>query len=223
MTTFLINGGQGKMGQMITDILRQAAPDAKILSREQGQNIDEKFDIIIDFTLPKGAMEAFLLAKQNKAAFLCGTTNLPIEFIDEMRRTKDFAVFYSPNVSTGMYLFRELIKKAAADYPDYQRAMHEVHHAQKKDAPSGTAKMLAAAVDFPTDLITYERIGTVPGTHSFTLTSPTGDEKITLTHEAADRKLFAQSAVKVALWLLKQPAGFYDMHDYFAALNGEGK
>jgi 4-hydroxy-tetrahydrodipicolinate reductase len=215
MTKVLINGADGKMGAMIANII-SGNPDLgmETLKRENGQKVSGGFDIIIDFSSPEGARESFALAKSAKTPYLTGTTNLSKDFIEEMRGEKSIAVFFSPNVSIGVYLFKELLKKSVSYFPDYIKKMHEVHHAQKKDAPSGTAKLLAAAIDFPINDITYERVGGFPGTHSLTLLSPDSAEKITLVHEALDRRLFAESAVKVAVWLLRRKAGFYDMSDY---------
>ncbi len=216
MTKVAINGAGGKMGRMIADIIEaDTSLNMQIVcKREEGAACNEGFDLMIDFSLPEGAREAFALAKKNKAAFLTGTTNLPQDFVEELKAEKEIPVFYSPNVSISVYLFKELIKKAAAYYPAYTKHMHEIHHTQKKDAPSGTAKSLAEAVSFPAEQITYERTGIVPGTHSLVLTSPEGLENITLTHEAVDRKLFAASAVKIAAWLGGRKAGFYDMQDF---------
>lgn len=214
MIKVLINGANGKMGAMIADIIA-AEPELGmqvIAKRDENNKEENPCDIIIDFSLPAGAQEAYQLAKKYRAAFLTGTTNLSQDFIDTLKAEKEIPVFYSPNVSIGVFMFTKLIKQAAEYFNGYKQFMHEIHHAQKKDAPSGTAKSLAAAVNFPTAEVTYERIGTVPGTHSFKLVSQTEDEEITLTHRAIDRKLFAQSAAHVAAWLAKQKPGFYDMN-----------
>ena len=153
-------------------------------------------------------------AKQNKAAFLCGTTNLSHNFIQALKSEKEIPVFCAPNVSIGVFLFSRLLKEAVQKYQGYNFALHEEHHAKKKDAPSGTAKSLAAFIGFPEEKITYERKGKVPGTHSLTITSCAGDEEILLQHKALDRNLFASSAVKIARWLVNQKGGFYTMENF---------
>jgi len=216
MTKVLINGAKGKMGQAIIKAIEEAPALGLTVTalRDEGFEQGKDFDLIIDFSLPAGAAAAFELAKKQKTAFLTGTTNMSADFISKLKAEKEIPVFYSPNVSIGVYLFTQLLKQADAAYAGYNKSMHEIHHAQKKDAPSGTAKSLAAAINFPAEKVTYERTGTVPGTHSITFTSPGGDEEITLTHRAVDRKLFAVSAVKVAAWLAKQKPGFYNMEDF---------
>ena len=213
MKKILVNGAKGKMGQAIIRILEEnpqlgLAP----VTREEGETLSEKFDAVIDFSSPLGAQESFVLAKKYKKPFLTGTTNLPETFLFQMQEEDKIPVFFSPNVSLSVYFFTELVKQASAMYKGYQMALHEIHHTQKKDAPSGTAKKMADAIDFPYSQITHERIGDTVGTHSARFT--TALDEITLIHEAKDRNLFADSAVHILVWLMKQTAGFYTMSDY---------
>ena len=216
MTKVLVNGAQGKMGQLICKILAQN--NYEVLTREIGALICPKADLIIDFSSPQGAQESYKIAKEMKAAFLCGTTNLPQDLLNSFEAEKQIPLFYAPNVSIGVALFQKLLLEAKEMYKGYTLALHEIHHTQKKDAPSGTAKKLAAALGIEQEKITYERIGFVPGTHSLTLTSPSNDEEIILTHKVLDRQMLAQSAVSVGKWLLKQKAGFYNMKDFLEDL-----
>lgn len=97
-------------------------------------------------------------------------------------------------------------------YKGYAKALHEIHHVHKKDAPSGTAKRIAAEMDLPAEQVTYERIGETVGTHSATLSSAL--DEITLTHKAVSRDLFAASVLDIAAWLVKRAGGFYTMSDF---------
>lgn len=216
MTKVLVNGAKGKMGQLLCQILAQ--DNFEVLTREIGGTTCPKADLVIDFSSPQGAEESYKIAKKLNTAFLCGTTNLPRGLVAAFEAEKQIPLFYAPNVSIGVALFKELLIEAKKMYKGYTLALHEIHHTQKKDAPSGTAKNLAAALDILQDQITYERIGQVPGTHTLTLTSPGKDEEIILTHKVLDRKMLAQSAVRVAVWLLKQKAGFYDMNKFLEGL-----
>lgn len=220
MTKVLINGANGKMGQFIKKIIEETPSLGLQVSalRDSGQISGGDFDMVIDFSLPQGAQEAFDIAKKHKAAFLTGTTALPAPFVETLKQEKDIAVFYSPNVSIGVFLFTQLMTQAVKCFEGYTPALHEIHHTQKKDAPSGTAKSMAAAINFSQQDITYERVGSVPGTHILKLTSPSKDEEIILEHKALDRKLFAVSAVKVAAWLAGKKPGFYDMKDFTESL-----
>ncbi len=218
MKQVIINGINGKMGQALAHIIKENPELGLELAGGRGpeDSFDMVGDIIIDFSSPDGAQSAFNWAKQHKAACLIGTTNLPERFLFQMQEERKIPLFYAPNVSLSVYFFGELLKRACKLYAGYDKAMHEIHHSQKKDAPSGTAKKLAELIDFPQDKISYERIGTVPGTHILALSGKY--DKITLKHEALDRDLFADSAVHIAAWLVKQPAGFYTMSDYAKAV-----
>ena len=214
MKQAIINGANGKMGQAVTRIIKQNPQLGLEIAggREPGDGFEMKGDIIIDFSSPEGAQDAFNWAKQHKAACLIGTTNLPERFLFQMQEERKIPLFYAPNVSLSVFFFGELLKRACKLYAGYDKAMHEIHHTQKKDAPSGTAKKLAELIDFPQDKISFERVGAVPGTHILTLSNQY--DKITLKHEALNRDLFADSAAHSAAWLVAQPAGFYSMIDY---------
>lgn len=217
MIDVIINGAKGKMGRLIKTVIETDYKDKARIVQLRDFDVKEpapKADIIIDFSLPDGAREAYKTAKQIRAAFLCGTTNLDEDFLTELKAEKDIPVFYSANVSIGVFLFGKLLKQANEIFKGYIPKMHEAHHAQKKDAPSGTAKALAKLINFPQENITFERTGTVPGTHILNLESKNGDEIISVTHKALDRRLFVESAVKIALWLPGKEPGFYDMASF---------
>ena len=211
----LLNGANGKMGQAIARLIQENPQKNLVISatRTAEQNvIKDPFDIVVDFSTPQGAQEAFLLAKKYKKPFLTGTTNLPEPFLFKLQSEEKIPVFFAPNVSLSVYFFTELIKQACKIYRGYQKALHEIHHVHKKDAPSGTAKRIAAEMDLPASDVTYERIGETVGTHSATLSSDL--DEITLTHKAVSRDLFAASVLDIATWLVKREGGFYTMKDF---------
>lgn len=213
-TKVIINGASGKMGRALVRLINERAQLGLTLAatREAGQAVAADFDVIIDFSTPQGAQEAFLLAKQHHKAFLTGTTNLPATFLFQMQQEEKIPVFFAPNVSLSVYFFTELTKQAARMYSGYDLHVHEIHHVHKKDAPSGTAKRLAEVLNFPAQRVTYERIGETVGTHEVKFSSPF--DEITLTHRATNRDLFALSALEIAAWLATCRAGFYTMSDY---------
>lgn len=202
------------MGQAVARIIREnPSLGLRVAAlHEAGEPSSEPFDCVIDFSSPQGAQEAFYLAREKKKPFLTGTTNLPETFLFQMQEEDKIPVFYSPNVSLSVYFFNELAKQAARMYRGYETALHEIHHAHKKDAPSGTAKKLADTIGLPWEHVTYERIGETVGTHTARFSSLF--DEITLEHKALNRDLFADSAVRIALWLMKRGAGFYAMSDY---------
>ena len=210
----LINGAQGKMGQALIRLINELPQLGLTVAatRQAGQEVTADFDIIIDFSTPQGAQEAFALAKQRRKAFLTGTTNLPEVFLFQMQQEEKIPVFFAPNVSLSVYFFTQLAQQAAQMYNGYGVHLHEIHHVHKKDAPSGTAKRLAEIVSLPAEKVTYERVGETVGTHAIKFNSPF--DEISLTHKALNRDLFAKSALEIASWLVTCPGGFYTMSDY---------
>ena len=214
MKKVLINGANGKMGQALIRLI-ETHPELGLsvsVKRENKETPIADFDIIIDFSTPQGAQEAFALAKHYHKPFLTGTTNLPETFLFQMQQEEKIPVFYAPNVSLSVYFFTELVRQAAKMYAGYTVHMDEIHHIHKKDAPSGTAKKIAEAIGFPAEKITSQRIGETVGTHTVQFTSDL--DTLTLTHQATNRDLFAASALHIAVWLLGQGKGFYTMSDY---------
>ena len=110
------------------------------------------------------------------------------------------------------FKINDLMAQLMNQQPQYDVTIEETHHIHKKDAPSGTAKRIAEALNMPYEQVTYERIGETVGTHRAQFV--TDMDEITLTHKALDRNLFADSAVQIAAWLVKREGGFYTMSDY---------
>ena len=214
MKKVFINGANGKMGQAIARII-ETNPELGLevsAKRDGAQPVLGDFDVVIDFSTPQGAQEAFAIARKHRRPFLTGTTNLPETFLFQMQEEEKIPVFYAPNVSLSVYFFTELVRQAAQMHAGYGFKLHEIHHVHKKDAPSGTAKKLADVMDLAYSDVTYERTGEVVGTHTASFVSDL--DEITLTHEAKNRDLFADSAIHIALWLMKRESGFYTMSDY---------
>ena len=134
------------------------------------------------------------------------------------------AVLIAPNFSIGATLFTAAVADAARRFSralGFDAAIVETHHAMKKDAPSGTARSLAEAVrvsrgaDVPVSSV---RVGHVPGVHTLVLDAPF--EQITLTHEARDRRVFADGALRAAHWLHGR-TGRFTMADIVRDMTGE--
>ena len=141
---------------------------------------------------------------------------------------KKVPLFFSANMSLGVALLISLVKKAASLLPEDDIEIVETHHNHKADAPSGTALMIANAISDTLggrDIvkgrnglckrekgeigISSIRIGSVVGKHEVMFGD--GVETLTITHEAHDKALFAQGAVRAADFIVKKPAGLYDM------------
>jgi len=128
------------------------------------------------------------------------------------------ALFWSPNFAVGVHVFARIVEEAArvvGRAGDFDAHLVETHHAGKRDAPSGTARLLAARAqpgmsrDVP---ITSVRSGHVPGTHELLLDAEF--EQIRLVHEARDRRVFAAGALAAARWIVGR-TGVFSMDDMF--------
>jgi len=133
-------------------------------------------------------------------------------------------VLAAPNFSPGVVLFGEIVRAAGAllgPQADYGAYLHELHHAAKRDAPSGTALSLTRALEasgFPRAIdVTSTRAGSIPGTHTVGFDAPS--ETITLTHTVRDRGTFARGALVAATWL-RGRRGWYTMHDCLGLKDG---
>lgn len=218
--------GHGKMGKEV---------EKCALARGHTIAVKEEADLWIDFSHPSGILERIDQALQLGKPHVIGTTGWDNLFEEAKKRTlqKQGALFVSANFSLGVNLFLAVVKetcKLISPFTLYDVAGHEIHHNQKIDSPSGTARLIAEAVlqTFPTkkralyqipdrkiapDELAFSslRVGHVPGTHSLVFDSPC--DTITLTHEARSREGFALGAVMAAEWLLNKK-GFFTMQDF---------
>ena len=190
-----------------------------------------KADVAIEFTTPHAAKENLLLCFQAGVPVVCGSTGWTSELpsIEKLCQEQKAALLYASNFSVGVNLFFELNKKLAslmAHQPSYEVILEEIHHTQKKDAPSGTAITLAQQIlqqidrkkqwvndisENPEDLeIISQRIDPAPGTHHVKYSSVIDD--IEIIHTAHSRKGFAAGAV-LAAEFLQRKKGVYSMKD----------
>ena len=238
---FIVNGACGRMGQ---EVIKQLSDDelARVdaFSEEDGviRDINEfngKADGIIDFSSHLGSAALCIYASEHKIPLVIASTGHTDEEKNKITETAEkIPVFFSYNMSVGIAALCEMVKKAAAIFPESDIEIVETHHKMKKDAPSGTAIMLAGAVLSVRDgkivcgregesLRTDNEIGihslrlaNVVGKHEVIISN--GLETLTLTHEAHSRTLFAQGAVRAAKFIAGKPAGLYNMQQL---LNGD--
>ena len=193
-------------------------------------------DAIMDFTVPAATIANVAIAAERGLVHIVGTTGLSASDMAVIKSvTSRAVVVQSGNMSLGVNLLAALVKRVAASLDDsFDIEIVEMHHKAKIDAPSGTAFLLgeAAAAGRGVDLHTHSargrdghtgarrsgdigfaslRGGTVTGDHSVIFAGPM--ERIELTHRAEDRTMFAQGAVKAALWAHGKKPGFYTMTD----------
>jgi 4-hydroxy-tetrahydrodipicolinate reductase len=228
--------GYGKMGKAIEEIaLGKGHSIVLTVSIENLEDFTtdnlQKADVAIEFTHPDSAFENIQKCFETGLPVVCGTTGWlqRYEEAKELCRRHDSALLVASNFSIGVNIFFEVNARLAtlmAAQPDYDVTLEEIHHTQKKDAPSGTAITLAEQVlekisrkkkwvnhlsDNVDDLeIISERIDPAPGTHKVKYTSPIDD--IEIIHTAHNRKGFAAGAVLAAEFLAGKK-GIYTMKD----------
>ena len=189
-------------------------------------------DAVINFDTG-GVVETTRTAVAAGCAVVIGTTALPAEEKAELAKLAKAGarIVSAYNMSVGVNLLFKLVKEAATILgPAYDVEIVEMHHNQKLDVPSGTALMLANTVKLVRPEAEFVvgrrgngkrtkqeigihslRLGNEVGTHEVLIS--TGNETLTLRHEAESRALFAEGALKAAEWLVRQPAGLYNMQD----------
>ncbi len=183
-------------------------------------------DVAIDFTTPDASVAHAELAAALSKPLVIGTTGLCDAQMQILHRAAAKApIFYARNFSLGIFVLQDLVSRAAQYLPaDYHIEITETHHTRKKDAPSGTALILAEAIRAARPSanpdIQSHREGDVIGDHFVNLGN--SSESLTLGHRALDRRVFAEGAVQAALWLVGQNPGFYGMKDLISGMgNGE--
>lgn len=196
-----------------------------LISRQNTLEFDKavaKSDVVVDVSAPK-ATTAFLgqlMRKKMKIPYVIGCTGWSdSELADVQRYAEQTCVVMAPNFSAGMTLVANWIEKAAPILKKfgYLVSIKETHHAQKKDAPSGTAKSVSEklmAAEVPVTVMSV-REGEVVGKHEFEIVGP-GD-RFVIVHEATSRSVFAQGAILAAAWAAKsgeeESVGIFAMTD----------
>ncbi len=228
--------GYGKMGKAIEEIA--IAKGHEIVLKIDLSNIHEftkdnlsQADVAIEFTSPHTAFDNVKKCIEYGVPVVCGSTGWLDKWneIEKLCHQQNGTLLYASNFSIGVNLFFELntyLAKLMSKYNDYNVSLTEIHHTQKKDAPSGTAITLAEQVlanngikknwvNQPTNNaaeleIISERIDPAPGTHTIKYSSPIDD--IEITHTAHNRVGFASGAVLAAEFIAGKK-GIFSMKD----------
>jgi 4-hydroxy-tetrahydrodipicolinate reductase len=228
--------GYGKMGKAIEEIALQRGH--KIVLKVDDQNLTDftrenvtRADVAIEFTGPHSAYENIRKIIEYGIPVVSGSTGWTdrIDEINSVCKEKNGSFLYASNFSVGVNIFFELNKKLAslmAPHNEYAITMEEIHHTQKKDAPSGTAISLAEQImgqvpqkkkwvnhksEKEDELsIISKREDPAAGTHSIKYSSPIDD--IEITHTAHNRKGFALGAV-VGAEFIRNKKGIFTMKE----------
>lgn len=247
MTEIAITGACGKMGRVIAQLIEQRE-DCAVSGGIDLQPCDnlgfpvvknifdlpQKPDVIIDFSHPSALEDLLSYCKMKNVPAVIATTGYTDEQIKQIKTASgQIPVFFTFNMSLGINLLADLAKRAAQVLgTQFDVEIVEKHHNLKKDAPSGTALMLAEAIsevfkgekkyvydrhnvrkarDKEEIGISSVRGGTIVGEHEIIFAGH--DEIITLSHSAQSKEVFAVGAVNAAVFLRNKGAGLYDMGD----------
>lgn len=241
-----INGYLGQMGQVIN----QLALDNKInvigrIDHNGGidkngnkvlksiSSLNEPIDLVIDFSKPKALEELLAYCQDKKIPLVIGTTGYNDKELKQIKEaSKYIPIFHSSNMSLGINLMLDLVKKASQVLNNFDIEILEAHHNKKVDAPSGTAFMILEAINQVfNNKKTYQhgrntntqardkneigihaiRGGTIVGEHTALFAG--NDEIIEIKHTALSKKVFAEGTLEAGKFLINKEAGLYSMED----------
>lgn len=235
---FAVLGHKGRMGRAIGAAIEEAGHVFCVGVDIGGDPAPllGQCEVAVDFSAPGALVPNLAAARRSRIPILIGTTGLQeTHFAAIEDAAQDIPVLQTGNTSLGVTLLAALVREAASKLgEDWDIEIAEMHHRGKVDAPSGTAKLLgeAAAKARGIDLAEHReaardgqtgaraagaigfaslRGGTVTGEHSVIFAGE--DERITLSHSAQDRMIFARGAVRGAAWLIGREPGRYTMED----------
>lgn len=251
MTKLVVCGASGRMGARILQLAEsdraitivgavESATHPSLGDTVAGVRIQDDLgavvdtaDVVVDFTTPSASLEHADLAARSGKALVIGTTGFEHDEVTRLRKlVAPVPCVFTPNMSVGVTVLFALLKMAVRSLPGFDAEIVEIHHNQKKDAPSGTAIRLAGllAQELKRDLgksgtfgrkgvvgarrkdeigLHAVRGGDVVGEHTVYLFGP--GERLELTHRAHNRDTFAVGALTAARWVVRQKPGFYDM------------
>ncbi|MBV7265972.1 4-hydroxy-tetrahydrodipicolinate reductase [Erythrobacter ani] len=238
MAQFGIIGHKGRMGRAIIDAIEEAGHEFCVgvdLGGDPAPLLGQ-CDVVVDFSSPEALEQNLRSAKLAGIPILIGTTGLEEKhFVLLSAASETIPVLQTGNTSLGVTLLAHLVREASAKLgAEWDIEILEMHHRMKVDAPSGTAKLLGEAaadargIDLPDNMESGRhgqtgerregaigfatlRGGTVAGEHSVIFAGK--EERLTLSHTAEDRSIFARGAVRGAEWLIGKAPGRYSMND----------
>ena len=224
MTKIIMNGCNGKMGQVITRLVSEDNECEIVAGFDVNDSIENTYpvftnpdeftgdaDVIIDFSHPSALTTVLNYCKKRKLPVILATTG----YTDEQKKefteaSKEIPVFFSANMSLGINLIIALAKKATKLLEgNFDIEIVERHHNQKRHAVRRKRK--------PTEIgIHAVRGGTIVGDHEVIFAGT--DEVIELKHSAHSKEVFAVGAIKAAKFMSDKPAGMYNMNDLISTL-----
>jgi len=226
------------VGQDLGDVLniRKTGIEIKGSHNLSNELMIAKPDVVVDFTNPEACLKNLKTAAIYKCNFIVGTTGFTKEelaTIEHLAYRHRISVVYAPNLTTGINVLQNLVKKIATLLPDWDAEILEIHHKHKKDAPSGTAVKLAEEIGkergIPIETsIVFSRKGIQPrkqgeisvhairgggvvGVHEVYFVSE--NEILSFRHESINRNAFADCLVKVIEFIKGNKPGYYTVEE----------
>lgn len=227
------------MGQAILELLYREKDLTLGAALDMGADIKkgvETGEVVIDFTSPEATLAILKEVVFQKKSMVIGTTGFTVEEKKKIiAASKKIPIVLSPNMSVGVNVVFKLLADAAFALGDaYDAEIVEMHHRQKKDAPSGTALRMGETIARARETTLHEvgrfarngvigvrpteeigissiRGGDVVGDHTVIFAGP--GERVEITHRAHSRQNFARGALIAARWVINQKPGLYDMMD----------
>jgi 4-hydroxy-tetrahydrodipicolinate reductase len=217
--------GHGRMGKLVQSVASEFdATVAAVITAKDAERIIEdggygEVDVAIDFTVGDAVPRNLPILAGRGINVVIGTTGWSAHepALRQLVAERGIGVLAAANFSLGINLFQLVAEEAARRFSRHAAFgawIHELHHAAKKDAPSGTALQLKSGMERagygrPID-VSSTRAGSIPGTHTIGFDGPS--DTITLTHTVRDRAVFARGALEAARWL-KGRRGWFTMRD----------
>ena len=246
MIKVLINGCNGKMGQEVLNAINNNEnfevlngvdinenPDYIFPVYTNTNEIKEKPDVIIDFSVPVATMKVLEYAKENNVPIVIATTGLSEEEKQKIKEySKTIPIFQSANMSYDINLMKKVVAEVAKNLNQTDIEIVETHHNRKIDSPSGTALLLADSINNALDNkkdynfnrfqnrekrkkneIGFSSIrgGNIVGEHTVIFFGE--NESFEITHKAYSRGVFAEGALKGAEYIVGKENGYYSMDD----------
>ena len=204
--------GRGKTGGLVAEVAHARGHGVRVVGEEENRNASAltapflaTFDAVIDFTTPEAVLHNLRASLANGTHVVVGTTGW-YNHLNDMRALaarKGAGLLYGTNFSVGVQALLRTARELALAVPHYTFSIAETHHADKKDAPSGTALSIKHALEAANPAlkveITSRREGDASGIHVIEARSE--NDRIELKHEAFSRRGFAEGAVRAAEWI----------------------
>jgi 4-hydroxy-tetrahydrodipicolinate reductase len=220
--------GRGRTGSLVTQVARERGHSVRVLGEEENHYAMAltgpflaQFEAVIDFTTPESVVKNLRACLANGARVVVGTTGW-YEHLGDMRQVasrRGAALLYGTNFSIGVQAAFRVARELALAAPHYRFTITETHHADKKDAPSGTALSLKQILQTANPALEVEivskREGDASGIHIIEARS--ANDVIELKHEAFSRRAFAEGAVRAAEWIVGK-TGCWDFQDVVGKL-----